>query len=168
MSCASRVTTACRAVCSGCRCLEEFQRSASIPKLFVDQSVRNLGAYARATPGADADVQHVGYRPVTGGSIDDLLNADEDTEIVEMTTWATATIHKHLNNQEKNYGQSNFVANVYGEYRFGKYLKLRVTGGINRKSQRPFACAGGFFNSSTPSHKKIAGVIKGVGQLRAV
>lgn len=62
-----------------------------------------------------------GYRPVTGGSIDDLLNADEDTEIVEMTTWGNRyNPMLYLNNEEKNYGQSNFVANVYGEYRFGK------------------------------------------------
>ena len=100
-----------------------------------------------------------GYRPVTGGSIDDLLNADEDTEIVEMTTWGNRyNPMLYLNNEEKNYGQSNFVANVYGEYRFGKYLKLRVTGGINRNT----AVLEDFFNSKHPYSQKIAGVIKGV------
>lgn len=100
-----------------------------------------------------------GYRPVTGGDIDDLLNADEDTEIVEMTTWGNRyNPMLYLNNEEKNYGQSNFVANVYGEYRFGKYLKLRVTGGINRN----VAILEDFFNSKHPYSQTIAGVIKGV------
>ncbi len=100
-----------------------------------------------------------GYRPVTGGDIDDLLNSDEDMEIVEMTTWGNRyNPMLYLDNEEKNYGQSNFVANVYGEYRFGKYLKLRVTGGINRN----VAVLEDFFNSKHPYSQKIAGVIKGV------
>lgn len=43
-----------------------------------------------------------GYRPVTGGSIDDLLNADEDTEIVEMTTWGNRyNPMLYLNNEDE-------------------------------------------------------------------
>lgn len=100
-----------------------------------------------------------GYRPVTGGNIDDLLNADEDTEIVEMTTWGNRyNPMLYLNNEEKNYGQSNFVANIYAQYRFGKYLRLRVSGGINRN----VGVLEDFFNSKHPYSQRIAGVIKGV------
>ncbi|WP_418992567.1 SusC/RagA family TonB-linked outer membrane protein [Alistipes sp.] len=100
-----------------------------------------------------------GYRPVTGGNIDDLLNADEDTEIVEMTTWGNRyNPMLYLNNEQKDYAQNTFAANVYGEYRFGKYLKLRVSGGINRNT----AILEDFFNSKHPYSQKIAGIIKGV------
>ena len=130
------------------------------------------GTSVRVMPSSNAEASLTlmynmwGYRPVTGGSIDDLLNADEDTEIVEMTTWGNRyNPMLYLNNEEKNYGQSNFVANVYGEYRFRKIPQTARDG----RHQPQYGRLGGLFQQQAPPiRRRSRGVIKGRERLCAV
>lgn len=101
-----------------------------------------------------------GYRPVSGSStVDNLLYADEDTEIVELSTYGNRYNPRlYLDNETKTYKQNNLNANIYAEATFAKYFKLRISGGANLN----LGVTEDFFNSKHPYSQRVQGIIKGV------
>ncbi len=100
-----------------------------------------------------------GFRPVTGNvDMDQFLNDAIDYGSSETSTILAFNPLAYINNQTRNIYQSNILSNVYGEYHFNKYLKLRVTGGLNRNDNRYEY----FYNSQSPNSLTVGGIIRGV------
>jgi len=100
-----------------------------------------------------------GFRPVSGNvDMDQFLNDAIDYGSNETGTILAFNPLSYINNQTRNIYQSNILSNVYGEYSFNKYLKLRVTGGLNRNDNRNEY----FYNSQSPQSLTVGGIIRGV------
>lgn len=100
-----------------------------------------------------------GFRPVSGNvDMDQFLNDAIDYGSNETSTILAFNPLAYINNQTRNIYQSNILGNLYGEYSFNKYLKLRVTAGINRNDNRNEY----FYNSQSPQSLTVGGIIRGV------
>ena len=101
-----------------------------------------------------------GYRPVNGsGDLDELLETPEDSEIAGLGTSGNRyNPLQYIKNELRETFQTSTFFNVFMEYQFTKFLKLRVTGGMNSNNQRRDM----FFNSNHPNAQKIGGIVKGV------
>lgn len=85
-----------------------------------------------------------GYRPVTQGNYDDLLDETDELAAVNDSRFnPVLTAMNQLRNRKNNV----LAVNAYSEYAFGKDLKLRVTGGITQQTNRNES----FNNSKTRS-----------------
>jgi TonB-linked SusC/RagA family outer membrane protein len=74
-----------------------------------------------------------GYRPVTQGNYDDLLDeTDEEAAVNDSRFNPVLTALNQLRNRKNNV----LAANAFSEYAFGKEFKLRVTGGITQQTNR--------------------------------
>lgn len=100
-----------------------------------------------------------GFRPVSGSSsIDNMIYADEDEEVLELSVGNRYNPRLYLDNETKTYKQNHLNANVYMEASFAKYFKLRISGGTNMRLR----VTEDFFNSKHPYSRKVSGAVKGV------
>jgi TonB-linked SusC/RagA family outer membrane protein len=101
-----------------------------------------------------------GYRPVNGsGDLNKLLESPEDDEIVAIGGLGSRyNPLQYINNEARDIYQNSAYFNVFLEYQFSRYLKLKVAGGSNAAATRSET----FFNSRHPSAQLSGGVTKGV------
>ena len=100
-----------------------------------------------------------GFRPVSGStSVDNMIYADEDDEVLELSVGNRYNPRLYLDNETKTYKQNHLNANVYAEATFAKYFKLKISGGANMRLR----VTEDFFNSKHPYSRKVNGQIKGV------
>ncbi len=86
-----------------------------------------------------------GYRPVTGSAIS-LIEEDVDDAVDPLADYRFNPLSAAKNEHRKMLSDITIV-NAYAEYQFGKYLTLRVTGGMTKEAVKSEA----FNNSRTPS-----------------
>lgn len=101
-----------------------------------------------------------GYRPVNGsGNLNELLEEPEDLEISGLGSYGNRyNPLQYIKNELRETYQTNTFFNMFMEYQFSKFLKLRVSGGMNTSNLRRDM----FFNSKHPNAQKIGGIVKGV------
>jgi len=77
-----------------------------------------------------------GYRPVNGtGDLDLLLNQAEDEDVTSSSNYQWNPLYT-VKNEVRNRITNQLTANAYAEYSFSPSLKLRVTGGVDRRLLR--------------------------------
>ncbi|MGN6510667.1 MAG: TonB-dependent receptor, partial [Chitinophaga sp.] len=73
-----------------------------------------------------------GYRPVTGSSGSTLIDEEVDDVVDGLSDLRFNPLYSVENEHRKSISDITIV-NAYAEYMFGKYLKLRVTGGMTKE-----------------------------------
>ncbi|SDY60893.1 SusC/RagA family TonB-linked outer membrane protein [Hymenobacter psychrophilus] len=77
-----------------------------------------------------------GYRPIVGnGNLRQLLDNAEDEDVVGANNYQWNPLFT-VNNEVRDRTTNQLTANGYAEYKFTKSLKLRVTGGVDRRVLR--------------------------------
>lgn len=77
-----------------------------------------------------------GYRPISGTSdLRQLIDNAEDADVVSADNYQWNPLFT-VRNEVRNNTTNQLTANAHADYAIGRYLKLRVTGGVDRRALR--------------------------------